>query len=180
MGYVELCVFRRLSLSLLSGADLNAIAADTGSFLTAYIVIPWFFIMMYGWKWYKKTRFVRLDDIDFDSGKRQRESNVGIAISPVAQLLTPFDPPQLTRWRSKSGRGTRHRRPGTRSCGTLLCNLPPLVVYGLIPYAFAYREGRREKGRTPSLLASYLSLLDLATLISHTCIARASLYAMNH
>lgn len=73
MGYVELCVFRRLSLSLLSGADLNAIAADTGSFLTAYIVIPWFFIMLYGWKWYKKTRFVRLDDIDFDSGKRQRK-----------------------------------------------------------------------------------------------------------
>ncbi|GAA5863082.1 hypothetical protein JCM3774_001415 [Rhodotorula dairenensis] len=44
---------------------------DTGSFLTAYIVIPVFFLMVVGWKLLKKTTFVRLDDMDFDSGKRQ-------------------------------------------------------------------------------------------------------------
>ncbi|GAA5964555.1 hypothetical protein JCM8115_003920 [Rhodotorula mucilaginosa] len=44
---------------------------DTASFITAYIVIPVFFIMLFGWKLLKKTTFVRLDDMDFDSGKRQ-------------------------------------------------------------------------------------------------------------
>ena len=38
-----------------------------------YIVIPVFFIMLFGWKLLKRTTFVRLDDMDFDSGKRQRE-----------------------------------------------------------------------------------------------------------
>ncbi|GAA5984787.1 hypothetical protein JCM10908_003504 [Rhodotorula pacifica] len=44
---------------------------DTPSFITAYITIPIFFIMMLGWKIIKKTKFVRLDDMDFDSGRRQ-------------------------------------------------------------------------------------------------------------
>lgn len=66
---------------------------DTGSFLTAYITIPWFFLMLFAWKvrynslllsslpelndmfrraqFWKKTTFVRLDAMDLDSGRRQ-------------------------------------------------------------------------------------------------------------
>lgn len=47
---------------------------DKTLFDLQYIVIPVFFIMLFGWKLLKKTTFVRLDDMDFDSGKRQRES----------------------------------------------------------------------------------------------------------
>lgn len=64
---------------------------DTGSFLTAYITIPWFFLMLVAWKvrllpfpslpctklknprraqFWKKTTFVRLDAMDLDSGRR--------------------------------------------------------------------------------------------------------------
>ncbi|GAA6021249.1 hypothetical protein JCM10207_002588 [Rhodosporidiobolus poonsookiae] len=44
---------------------------DTGSFLTAYIVIPWFVIMWVFWKWFKKTTFVRLDAMDFETNRRE-------------------------------------------------------------------------------------------------------------
>lgn len=64
---------------------------DIGSFLSAYITIPWFFLMLIAWKvrppvlrsltahpadparaWqvWKKTTFVRLDAMDFSSGRR--------------------------------------------------------------------------------------------------------------
>ncbi|GAA5866231.1 hypothetical protein JCM8547_007211 [Rhodosporidiobolus lusitaniae] len=42
---------------------------DVGSFLTAYIVIPVFFIMWIGWKWWYKTTFVRLEALDFETNR---------------------------------------------------------------------------------------------------------------
>ncbi|BGP27025.1 amino acid transmembrane transporter [Rhodotorula toruloides] len=43
---------------------------DIGSFLSAYITIPWFFLMLIAWKVWKKTTFVRLESMDFSSGRR--------------------------------------------------------------------------------------------------------------
>ncbi|TNY18367.1 amino acid permease/ SLC12A domain-containing protein [Rhodotorula diobovata] len=43
---------------------------DTGTFITGYICIPVFFILMLGYKFWKKTKFVRLNDMDFESGRR--------------------------------------------------------------------------------------------------------------
>ncbi|GAA6044039.1 hypothetical protein JCM8097_001383 [Rhodosporidiobolus ruineniae] len=44
---------------------------DTGTFVTAYITIPWFAIMWVGWKWYKGTTFVRLNALDFETNRRE-------------------------------------------------------------------------------------------------------------
>ncbi|BGP50979.1 hypothetical protein JCM10450v2_006905 [Rhodotorula kratochvilovae] len=43
---------------------------DVGTFLTGYITIPFFFILMLGYKWWTKSTFVRLDAMDFESGRR--------------------------------------------------------------------------------------------------------------
>ncbi|KAN0065050.1 hypothetical protein ACQY0O_001545 [Thecaphora frezii] len=43
---------------------------DTSSFVTNYITIPLFLILWLGWKFYHKTKFVRLAEMDFDTGKR--------------------------------------------------------------------------------------------------------------
>jgi yeast amino acid transporter len=39
----------------------------------SYIVIPVFLILLIGWKLYHKTRFVRLEEMDLDSDRRQVE-----------------------------------------------------------------------------------------------------------
>lgn len=91
---------------------------DVGSFLTAYIVIPWFFLMQIGWKIYKKTKFVRLDDMDFDSGKRQRECPSSLALQHDRLDADVLFILQWTRWRRRSGPATRRRRPGTKRFGT--------------------------------------------------------------
>ncbi|GAA6044046.1 hypothetical protein JCM8097_001390 [Rhodosporidiobolus ruineniae] len=44
---------------------------DTGTFVTAYITIPWFIIMWAGWKWYRGTTFVRLQAMDFETNRRE-------------------------------------------------------------------------------------------------------------
>lgn len=70
---------RKPALLLRTRIDCNCFnrlfvhSTDTPSFITSYIVLPVFFLMVVGWKLVKKTTFVRLDDMDFDSGKRQRE-----------------------------------------------------------------------------------------------------------
>ncbi|ORY87449.1 amino acid permease [Leucosporidium creatinivorum] len=42
-------------------------------FVVAYIIIPVFLILFVGWKFYHKTRFVRLEEMDLDSDRRQVE-----------------------------------------------------------------------------------------------------------
>ncbi|GAA5995657.1 uncharacterized protein JCM10292_005306 [Rhodotorula paludigena] len=43
---------------------------DVGTFLTGYIVIPFFFFLLIVYKWWTKCKFVRLDAMDFESGRR--------------------------------------------------------------------------------------------------------------
>ncbi|CDW98955.1 hypothetical protein, partial [Sporisorium scitamineum] len=38
--------------------------------IVAYIVIPVAVILYFGWKWWHKTEFISLDDIDLDTGRR--------------------------------------------------------------------------------------------------------------
>ena len=44
---------------------------STSSFVTTYICIPLFFVLWLGWKFYHKTKFVSLSQMDFDTGRRQ-------------------------------------------------------------------------------------------------------------
>lgn len=44
---------------------------STSSFVTTYICIPMFFVLWLGWKFYHKTKFVSLSQMDFDTGRRQ-------------------------------------------------------------------------------------------------------------
>ncbi|TAQ91430.1 hypothetical protein B7494_g210 [Chlorociboria aeruginascens] len=42
---------------------------DTSTFVTTYLGFPLYFIMFFGWKWYKKTSLLRPADADLYSGK---------------------------------------------------------------------------------------------------------------
>jgi amino acid transporter len=44
---------------------------DAGSFVDAYILLPLFPIIYFGYKFIFKTRFWRLDEIDLDAGRRR-------------------------------------------------------------------------------------------------------------
>ncbi|GAA5984516.1 hypothetical protein JCM11641_007008 [Rhodosporidiobolus odoratus] len=46
---------------------------DVGSFLTAYITIPWFAIMYCGWKIFRKTKIVSLEGMDFETNRREMD-----------------------------------------------------------------------------------------------------------
>lgn len=48
---------------------------STSSFVTTYICIPLFLVMWLGWKFYHKTKFVSLSQMDFDTGRRQIDEN---------------------------------------------------------------------------------------------------------
>ncbi|GAA5976310.1 hypothetical protein JCM5350_001416 [Sporobolomyces pararoseus] len=43
---------------------------DAEIFVTAYISLPWIFVMYFAYKWWKKTTWVSLDAMDFESGRR--------------------------------------------------------------------------------------------------------------
>lgn len=44
---------------------------DAGNFVDAYILLPLFFILFFGYKIVFKTRFLRLSEIDLDAGQRK-------------------------------------------------------------------------------------------------------------
>ena len=44
---------------------------NTSTFFTAYITIPIFLVCWAGWKIWHKTKFIRLDEIDFVTGRRE-------------------------------------------------------------------------------------------------------------
>jgi amino acid transporter len=44
---------------------------DAGNFVDAYILLPLFPVIYFGYKFYAKTRYWRLDEIDLDSGRRK-------------------------------------------------------------------------------------------------------------
>lgn len=44
---------------------------NVANFVVAYITLPIFAFMYVGWKLYKKTSFVRLADMDFETGRRE-------------------------------------------------------------------------------------------------------------
>lgn len=48
---------------------------STSSFVTTYICIPFFFACWIGWKFWHKTKFVSLSQMDFDTGRRQIDDN---------------------------------------------------------------------------------------------------------
>ncbi|TKY88487.1 hypothetical protein EX895_002475 [Sporisorium graminicola] len=48
---------------------------STSSFVTTYICLPLFLVMWLGWKFYHKTQFVSLSQMDFDTGRRQIDEN---------------------------------------------------------------------------------------------------------
>ncbi|BGP46382.1 hypothetical protein JCM10450v2_002226 [Rhodotorula kratochvilovae] len=47
---------------------------DTGSFITSYITIVIFIVLFVFWKFWKRTKFVRLEDMDFETGKRELDA----------------------------------------------------------------------------------------------------------
>ncbi|WVQ77053.1 hypothetical protein IAR50_006732 [Cryptococcus sp. DSM 104548] len=44
---------------------------DTGTFVAAYVTLPIFAVCWIGWKLWKKTKWIPLDEIDFESGRRE-------------------------------------------------------------------------------------------------------------
>lgn len=44
---------------------------DASSFVTTYITIPLFLVAWIGWKFWHKTKFVSLSQMDFDTGRRE-------------------------------------------------------------------------------------------------------------
>ncbi|CAI5757352.1 unnamed protein product [Candida verbasci] len=44
---------------------------QAGDWVDAYILIPFFFLMYFGFKIWKRTKWVHLQDVDLDSGRRQ-------------------------------------------------------------------------------------------------------------
>ena len=44
---------------------------DAGTFVDAYILLPLFAVIYFGYKFIFKTRFWRLDEIDLQSGRRR-------------------------------------------------------------------------------------------------------------
>lgn len=44
---------------------------NTSTFVTTYICIPMYLVMWLGWKFWHKTKFVSLSEMDFDTGRRQ-------------------------------------------------------------------------------------------------------------
>lgn len=44
---------------------------DAGNFVDAYILLPLFFILYFGYKWIFKTKILALGDIDLNSGRRK-------------------------------------------------------------------------------------------------------------
>ncbi|GAA5886550.1 hypothetical protein JCM6882_001684 [Rhodosporidiobolus microsporus] len=47
---------------------------DTATFVTAYITIPWFFLMYIVYKFWCKTTFVRLSAMDFETNRRELDA----------------------------------------------------------------------------------------------------------
>ncbi|GAA6052158.1 hypothetical protein JCM3770_001246 [Rhodotorula araucariae] len=47
---------------------------NTGDFICGYLTIPLFFLLFAFWKFWKGTKFVRLEDMDFETGKRDLDA----------------------------------------------------------------------------------------------------------
>ncbi|TNY20830.1 amino acid permease/ SLC12A domain-containing protein [Rhodotorula diobovata] len=47
---------------------------DTGDFIVAYITLVIFAVLFVFWKLFKRTKFVRLEDIDYTTGKRELDA----------------------------------------------------------------------------------------------------------
>ncbi|GJN92789.1 hypothetical protein Rhopal_005827-T1 [Rhodotorula paludigena] len=59
---------------------------DTGTFLTAYIPVWVFIILAVFWKFYKKTTWVRIANMDFETGRRELDA---IAEEEAAKYKAP-------------------------------------------------------------------------------------------
>lgn len=55
---------------------------DAGNFVDLYIMIPIFFIMYFGAKWWNKTKWVSYEDMDFETDKIVYENNKVIEDEP--------------------------------------------------------------------------------------------------
>lgn len=51
---------------------------DAGNFVDAYILLPLFFILFFGYKWAFKTKTWKLQDIDLTSGRRKDVDSISI------------------------------------------------------------------------------------------------------
>lgn len=72
------------------------------NFITGYITVPIFFALWIFWKFYKKTRFVKIADADLDSGRRELDE---LNEAEEAKYQKPETLPQkiwdwLSKWRS--------------------------------------------------------------------------------
>jgi amino acid transporter len=69
---------------------------NAGNFVDAYILLPLFPIIYVGYKFFKKTRFWSLDEIDLDLGRRQdldrpsKFASVSISEDGLTQLKPPL------------------------------------------------------------------------------------------
>ncbi|GAA5865290.1 hypothetical protein JCM3774_004926 [Rhodotorula dairenensis] len=49
-------------------------ALSTADFIVAYVTLVIFAVLYVFWKLWKRTKFVRLDNMDFDTGRRELDS----------------------------------------------------------------------------------------------------------
>ncbi|BGP54424.1 hypothetical protein JCM8202v2_002002 [Rhodotorula sphaerocarpa] len=47
---------------------------STADFIVSYVTVVIFAVLYVGWKFWKRTKFVRLDSMDFDTGRRELDS----------------------------------------------------------------------------------------------------------
>lgn len=59
---------------------------STSFFVTNYICIPFFVVLWLGWKFYHKTKFVSLAQMDFDTGRREIDDNQEAELIKESQL----------------------------------------------------------------------------------------------
>ena len=67
----------------------NFVPFDAGGFVDAYILIPLFPIIYFMFKWWNKTRFWRLEEIDLDEGRRRDVDGAKQATRLVAEEGVP-------------------------------------------------------------------------------------------
>lgn len=100
---------------------------NVDTFITAYICIVIFAVLYVGYKLIRRPKFVRVQDMDFTTGRRELNESESCSRFLVAPLLTGA----CLQWTRRKPRSTSRPAHGTLRSGTGSCKifsyLPPLL-----------------------------------------------------